>query len=330
MYLLADHIISPLGRTTAETLRAVRDGLSLKRFATAEHFVDLCIEASEAAICGANIAPCDDDVVFMLCSTKGNDLDLYTPAEVIRNHFGNPNRSVVVSNACISGVAGQIAAKRLIDSGYYHKVMVIGCDLVTPFIESGFIALQALSFDPCLPFDKNRRGLNLGEAAAVMLYSADKPARPCWELVAGSIHNDANHITSPSRTGEGSYRCLKDVIEGTNAEDIAMVGLHGTGTLYNDEMESIAMHRAGLDNVPCGSLKGYFGHTLGAAGVLETITALHAIDEGWIPASKGYTEQGTSFALSVSNIVRTTDKRQFVKLMSGFGGCNAAIRLMKN
>ena len=309
-------IISPLGVGSAanvEAVRAGRSGLSVhtNRFADVEpfcaslfdspqEFVPLCIRCVEDALNDAKIAA-DASTIFILSTTKGDNLDLLTPAQTIARHFGNPNPPIVVSNACTSGVCAQIIAKRLLDAGLYQHAIVIGCDIQTRFIVSGFQSFKALSPEPCLPFSPERKGLNLGEAAATIIYSQEPRAEsqePHWVLEAGSIHNDANHLSAPSRTGEGAYRCLIDVLEGVTPADIDLLGVHGTATLYNDDMETIAIERAGLQDVEKSILKPFFGHTMGAAGIVETIIGIEMLGKG-----------------------------TFIKMLSGFGGVNAAIRL---
>lgn len=309
-------IISPLGVGSAanvEAVRAGRSGLSVhtNRFAdvepfcaslfdTPQEFVPLCIRCVEDALNDAKIAA-DASTIFILSTTKGDNLDLLTPAQTIARHFGNPNPPIVVSNACTSGVCAQITAKRLLDAGLYQHAIVIGCDIQTRFIVSGFQSFKALSPEPCLPFSPERKGLNLGEAAATIIYSQEPRAEsqePHWVLEAGSIHNDANHLSAPSRTGEGAYRCLIDVLEGVTPADIDLLGVHGTATLYNDDMETIAIERAGLQDVEKSILKPFFGHTMGAAGIVETIIGIETLGKG-----------------------------TFIKMLSGFGGVNAAIRL---
>lgn len=309
-------IISPLGVGSAanvEAVRAGRSGLSVhtNRFAdvepfcaslfdTPQEFVPLCIRCVEDALNDAKIAA-DASTIFILSTTKGDNLDLLTPAQTIARHFGNPNPPIVVSNACTSGVCAQITAKRLLDAGLYQHAIVIGCDIQTRFIVSGFQSFKALSPEPCLPFSPERKGLNLGEAAATIIYSQEPRAEsqePHWVLEAGSIHNDANHLSAPSRTGEGAYRCLIDVLEGVTPADIDLLGVHGTATLYNDDMETIAIERAGLQDVEKSILKPLFGHTMGAAGIVETIIGIEMLGKG-----------------------------TFIKMLSGFGGVNAAIRL---
>ncbi|MCQ2147573.1 MAG: 3-oxoacyl-ACP synthase, partial [Bacteroidales bacterium] len=201
-----------------------------------------------------------------------------------------------------------------------------GCDIQSKFIVSGFQSFKALSLSPCKPFDKDRDGLNLGEASAAMILSS----APCftrdlgWTLVSGSIRNDANHISGPSRTGEGSYRALIGASGGSDKENIAFVNVHGTSTPYNDEMESIALGRAGLNEYQINALKGNYGHTMGAAGIVESIISMKAVERGIVLPTKGFENMGVSVPVSVSSETRTTAKRSFVKLLSGFGGCNAA------
>lgn len=293
-----------------------------------------------------------DRVLFILSTTKGNvflldelsvacnefgydtasiSKERVLPgkaAETITDYFGNKAGAVVVSNACISGLCAQIEAVRALRSGDYAYAVVIGCDLQSPFIVSGFQSFKALSGERCRPFDINRNGLNLGEAVATIIYKrvAVDDIKPAdWVACRGAVRNDANHISGPSRTGEGSYRALKAVTDGVDIDKLAFVNLHGTATLYNDEMESIAMDRAGLGELPANGLKGFYGHTMGAAGVLESILSMYAADDNTVLATKGFFEQGTTYKVNVCSENRYTDRSAFVKLLSGFGGCNAAL-----
>ncbi len=321
-------IISPLGegsQANFEAVQAGRSGLRLytDRFAdvepfcaslfdTPQDFVELCVRSVELAVSSQNSAVSlqDAGTIFILSTTKGDQLDLLSPAQAIARHFGNPNPPIVVSNACTSGVCAQITAMRLLEAGVYRHAVVVGCDLQSRFIVSGFQAFKALSPEPCLPFSPERKGLNLGEAAATIIYSqrpTTNDQRPVWTLEAGAIHNDANHISAPSRTGEGAYLCLKDVLQGVSPSDIDLLGVHGTATLYNDDMEKIAIERAGLQDVPVSALKPFFGHTMGAAGVLETILCMMQMENGKWKMDNG--------------------QLQIIKMLSGFGGVNAAIRL---
>lgn len=304
-------------------------------------FEQLCILSAHRAISACGLDSTDKSVIFILSTTKGNvdglEKDPCNPecyightAQKISEFFGNPNTPIVASNACISGVCAQIAGIRPLLSGQYAHAVVIGCDVVSRFIISGFQSFKALSPELCKPYDRSRIGLNLGEAAGTLILSTQRPANmDAWHYAACSIHNDANHISGPSRTGEGSYRVLADILNGIDKSDLAFINAHGTATAYNDEMESIAIHRAGLDDVPVNGLKGYYGHTLGAAGVIETILSMKAVDNGVIPATKGYEECGTSYVLNISSEVRATRNRTFIKILSGFGGSNAGIAYQK-
>ena len=293
------------------------------------------------ALKGTGIDPASEDVLFVVSSTKGNVelLDsgagprggdpaererLGNSAERIAGFFGNKNTPVVVSNACISGLCAQIAAMRELQAGKFGTVIVTGTDVQSRFIISGFQSFKALSLEACRPFDAQRKGLNLGEAAATIIFRYKTPASDDWVLLRGAVRNDANHISGPSRTGEGSFRAIKAALGDVKPEELALVSVHGTSTAYNDEMESIALTRAGLQNVPVNSLKGYFGHTMGAAGILETILSMASVDDGTVLGTRGYSECGVSCPPDISPAPRKTVKRAFVKLLSGFGGCNAA------
>ena len=289
-------------------------------------------------------------VALVLSSTKGNTTittnaegiktigkTFSQSAENIAQAIGLKTKPITVSNACISGLSAQIQAMRMIECGLYDTVIVSGCDIQSKFIVSGFQSFMALSIKQCRPFDEDRNGLNLGEAVATIVYCNENVAmdkdlqkslqlkdNKIWALCKGSIRNDAFHISGPSRTAEGSYRALRQIMEGEDKSKIACINAHGTATLYNDDMESRAIGRAEMLDIPTNSLKGYFGHTMGAAGILETILTMRSIADGTVIGTKGYNACGTICELKMTSSHRSTDKTQFIKLMSGFGGCNAA------
>ncbi|MBR0304141.1 MAG: 3-oxoacyl-ACP synthase [Bacteroidales bacterium] len=311
------------------------------------------ILAVHQAIAEANIAANRSDVIFILSTTKGN-VDLlesnpYEPerpylwrsAQLIAEFFGNPNTPIVVSNACISGCAAQIAAANQLRYGGYKYAVVVGAETLSKFVISGFQSFKALSKERCMPFDGSRCGLNLGEAAAAIVYTIDDDPTHIPDnaliLRAGAINNDANHISGPSRTGEGLLRAINKVIAGfDNAQPafdvnrLAFINAHGTATLYNDDMESVAISRANLQQVPVNSLKGYFGHTLGAAGILETIMAYQAIKNHTIIGTKGTDNPAPACPINVATSTMNTNGDAFMKLISGFGGSNAALLMEIN
>ena len=353
---IGESILSPLGATPAENFAAVCRGESaLQRyegmFGVREPFVaslmdrgrwtvpgrtffdSIVIEAAQRAVEAAGIDPASPRTAFVLSTIKGNieyidtqDVTLACSARRLADAFGNPNPAVVVSNACISGLAALLQGRRMLLSGRFDHVVVVGAEVQSRFIVTGFQSLKALSEAPCKPFDAARDGLNLGEAAAAIVLGFGESG---WELVDGAVRNDANHISGPSRTGEGSYKALRYVLKHTSPEELAFVNVHGTSTLYNDEMEAIAIDRAGLLDVPVNALKGTFGHTMGAAGILESILSMHAVDTGLVLPTRGFSELGVSRPVRVSAQTGTTDKRAFVKLLSGFGGVNGALLFRK-
>ena len=348
---MGESILSPLGATPAENFAAVCRGESaLQRyegiFGVHEPFVaslmdrnrwtvpgrtffdSIVVEAARRAVEAAGIDPASPRTAFILSTIKGNiefiDTQDVTLAASARRL--NPNPAVVVSNACISGLAALLQGRRMLLSGGYDHVVVVGAEVQSRFIVTGFQSLKALSEAPCKPFDAARDGLNLGEAAAAVVLGFGEAG---WELVDGAVRNDANHISGPSRTGEGSFKALRYVLKQTRPEELAFVNVHGTSTLYNDEMEAIAIDRAGLLNVPVNALKGTFGHTMGAAGILESILSMLAVDAGLVLPTRGFSERGVSRPVRVSAAAGQTDKRAFVKLLSGFGGVNGALLFRK-
>ena len=272
--------------------------------------------------------------IFMLGSKhSGYPASAATLAETakrIASFFGNETEPVVISNACTSGVCALIAARRAILSKRIDTAVVIGVDMLSRFVISGFQSFKALSTEPCKPFDKERIGLNIGEAAATMILQNKSESRIGKNAIcieAGAIRNDANHISGPSRTGEGLFLALQSCLEGIAPEQIAVINAHGTATAYNDEMESIALTRAGLIEVPVNALKGYLGHTLGAAGVLESIITMRSLHEGMLLPTKGFDTLGVSYPINILKEAQRTDKSYAVKMLSGFGGCNAVLLL---
>ncbi|MCB0663843.1 MAG: hypothetical protein KDC24_13940, partial [Saprospiraceae bacterium] len=249
----------------------------------------------------------DPSTGFIFSTTKGN-IDLLgrvdelkrlesslllqpTAQKVWKALGGNDIPPLVVCNACISGLVAIIHGARMIERGQYKNVIVTGADVLSDFIITGFNALKALGTGPCRPFDKNRDGISLGEGCGTVLLSGEGEVSDI-QFLAGAISNDANHISGPSRTASGLVQAVKEV---NRQIDITpdYISAHGTATLYNDEMEAIGFQQLGLQDIPVNSFKGYWGHTLGAAGVLETLAASYSLKEDTLFESVGYENQGT-------------------------------------
>lgn len=277
-----------------------------------------------------------DETVFILSSTKGNIelLGRVPDKEVLLSHsafkiadaLGVKNPPVVISQACISGVAAYLYGLRVLQSGRYKNAVITGADRVTKFVLSGFQSFQAVAQEPCRPFDAERSGINLGEAAATIILSTGSQNKPLAQLVSGATSNDANHISGPSRTGEELAIAIGRSLKAASvlSEHVHTVSAHGTATLYNDEMESRAFAKAGISHVPVHSLKGLAGHTLGTAGVLETALLVESIRRQTQIPSIGFKNIGVSQPLSITKEMAPARIEFALKTASGFGGCNAA------
>ena len=304
-------------------------------------FERMAIVVTAKALAETDVDAASSDTMFILASTKGNvhllsadtecdveRLSLSVAADKIAGWFGNHRKPLVVSNACISGLHAQIEAMRILQAKRAKTVIVIAADMLSPFIVSGFQAFKTVSDELCRPFDEERLGLNLGEAAACVLYQLKTESEinaSDWIVRTGAVFNDAFHISHPSKTAEGSWRALTETMQGIPSSSFALVNVHGTATMYNDEMEAVALDRAGLSDVPINSLKGFWGHTLGAAGLLETLITMASLDNGVVLGTKGFSALGVSRNVNISADNRKATGKRFIKLISGFGGCNAAM-----
>lgn len=331
----------PAARIDAARLAQQAEEAGLSGYARMEQLFLLCLNET---ILKSGVDPASPQCGLILSTTKGNieylrkdpaslaDAGLYEMGRKIASRLRCVNEPVIVSNACISGVSALIVASRLIEAGIYKHVLVAGGDMLTRFVVTGFQSFKSVSPTACRPYDRERDGLSLGEACGAILVTVDK--RQVREkqpvvIAGGAITNDANHISGPSRTGDGLYYAVSQAMEeaGIAPHEVSFVNAHGTATLYNDEMESKAFHRAHLDTVPLNSLKPYWGHTLGASGIIESIVCLEQLRCGEVWGTKGYETCGVPYPLSIHSETVTVPMRACVKTASGFGGCNAAIVL---
>jgi len=371
VYIAADNIVSPLGSTTAENFQQLKENLSgVKQHnstfspqpfyaalfeensiynATAKYtkYEQLLIASIGNAIKNAGIDVKNEKTVLIISSTKGNislletetyndelkqRMSLYNSAKLVADFFGFIHNPVVLSNACISGVLAMITGMRMLQSGQYENAVVAGADVISKFVLSGFQSFQAISDEACKPFDSDRKGINLGEAAGSVILSSNKKFAAEIKLSGGGVSNDANHISGPSRTGEELSVAIKKALENASvsAEEIDFISAHGTATLYNDEMEAKAITICGMEKVPVNSLKGYYGHTLGAAGLIESIITAHSMKENILIPTRGFLKPGVSQPINICSTLQTATLNKCLKTASGFGGCNAALVLSKN
>ncbi|MDR2235692.1 MAG: beta-ketoacyl synthase [Chryseobacterium sp.] len=286
-----------------------------------------------------------EDTAFILSTTKGNisllknrselpeGVYLSALAQKIAGYFGFTKKPIVVSNACVSGVMAIAVAKSMISTGKYKDAFVIAGDELSEFVISGFNSFQAIGNGPCKPYDKNRNGINIGEAAAAVYITSALSGNEKFrfKISGDSAVNDANHISGPSRTGDGLYASIRTAMAEAKVtpEQIDFISAHGTATLYNDEMESIAFSRMNLQLIPLNSMKGYYGHCLGASGLLESIISMESALHSTLIPSKNFEEIGVSEPLNIIRENQHAEIRYILKTASGFGGCNAAVVLEK-
>lgn len=364
VWVIADSIISPLGTTSEENFNNVVNSISgvhnifdpqlsatpfysgkiseLTRSRDLTRFEQMCVHAVSEIKARHKLI--SDKTLFILSTTKGNIELLKTEPNHSRIHLHAAamkiaevcqlENVIVVSNACVSGVMAITIAKRYLEKGKYDHAIILGADELTSFVVSGFQSLGALSNERCKPFDRERKGINLGEAAAAILISTKPNAfgiMPSVKILGSGLTNDANHISGPSRTGEELAMAIDRSLRESNipSTEIDFISAHGTATLYNDEMEAKAFHLTGYSDTPLNSLKGFYGHTLGAAGVLETIISIHSLRNNALVPSLGFSELGVPHKLNVITSPIKKPLRTFLKTASGFGGCNAAIVFQK-
>lgn len=293
-----------------------------------------------------------EETAFILSTTKGNisllknkatlpeGVYLSKLAQKIADFFGFKTKPIVVSNACVSGVMAIAVAKNMIQAGRYKDAFVVAGDEISEFVISGFNSFQAIGSQPCQPYDKNRSGINIGEATAAAFITGHCEERSdeaisnesfSFKISGDSAINDANHISGPSRTGDGLYASIKNAMTEAqvSAEQINFISAHGTATIYNDEMEAIAFNRMELQNVPLNSMKGFYGHCLGASGLLESIISMESALHNTLISSKNFEEMGVSQPLHIIKENQPSEIKYILKTASGFGGCNAAIVLEK-
>jgi len=324
--------------------------LAINNLPAYSHYEQLLITSILDAHTDSLVNLSDPETLFVFSTTKGNislleiqpltsdlveQMQLSHSALRVTQFFNNKNKPVVISNACISGVAALLYSKRILESGQYKHVVVAGADTISKFVYSGFQSFQALSPSPCHPFSEVRNGINLGEAGATIIISAENENHSQKENIyigQGGISNDSNHISGPSRTGRELSTVINNAISesGLTAGDIDFISAHGTATPYNDEMEARAFYLSGLQETPVNSLKGYFGHTLGAAGIVESAISMMSLKKGIALSSLGYQSPGLTPTLKIIETPLYKNMKHCLKTASGFGGCNAAIVFSKN
>ncbi|MBN2642536.1 MAG: beta-ketoacyl-[acyl-carrier-protein] synthase family protein [Victivallales bacterium] len=254
------------------------------------------------------------------------------PAEYIKHKLNLSGPALTVTNACSSGSDAIGVGMAWIEAGVCDMVVAGGCDELHPVSQAGFFALGVLSEGLCLPFDRDRDGLNLGEGAALMLLekrtlAESRGAEIKAVAVAYAGSNDMHHITQPDPEGKGLERAVKKALDtaGITSDDIGFINAHGTGTLHNDAAECSAFARLFGQNCKYFSVKGLTGHTLGAAGAIEAVMTVMLLENAFIPVSAGFSACGNGVNIAPVCQTHKYETAYALSTSLAFGGCNSAL-----
>ena len=256
----------------------------------------------------------------------------YSPAEYISEYFGLTGPAVTISTACSSSAKAFATAARHIEAGFADAAIVGGVDSLCMTTLYGFNSLKIVSTKPCKPCDKNRDGLSLGEAAGFALLEKTDQAKNGGSNVLLSGYgesSDAYHMSAPHPEGIGAQLAMKSALEmsGKKPEAIDYINMHGTATPANDTIEANAIARIFGNDTPCSSTKGWTGHTLGAAGIAETIISTICLRSGIIPGCLNMEEVDP--AISCKIVASTMQAKISTAIVNsfGFGGNNCSLVL---
>ncbi|MCT4639908.1 MAG: beta-ketoacyl-[acyl-carrier-protein] synthase family protein [Bacteroidales bacterium] len=278
---------------------------------------------------------------FLTNDTQNKYIDIHhcgDNTEKIARDLGIKDFTSTISTACSSSINTIMFGARLIKMGILDRVIAGGVDALSKFTLNGFNTLMILDKEHCRPFDETRVGLNLGEGAGFVVIEADdivnkSGKKPVCEVSGYANANDAYHQTASSPDGNGAFMAMTNAlkISGLSAEDINYVNVHGTGTNNNDLSEGIALKRLFGDNVPpFSSTKGYTGHTLGAAGAIETIFSALAIQNQVTYPNLNFKNTITDLGISPqTDVMKNTEVKHVLSNSFGFGGNNSTIILSK-
>jgi 3-oxoacyl-[acyl-carrier-protein] synthase-1/3-oxoacyl-[acyl-carrier-protein] synthase II len=271
------------------------------------------------------------------CQDEEPDMALITrflksnPAAVLAREFETTGPCQTVVNACSSGTDAVGLGALWIQSGLCDIVLAGGSDELTHVTYNGFISLMITDDSPCKPFDRERKGLNLGEGAAVLVLESEdfrrnrkKQARAF--VLGYGASCDAYHLTAPHPQGSGLKRAVQEAMElsGVVAEDLAFINAHGTGTKDNDRVESQVLHDL-LPEIPFLSTKGYTGHTLGAAGAIEAAFTIACLEEGRVPKNAGFSTPDPELPASPAESEVRVKGTVALSESLAFGGHNAVL-----
>jgi 3-oxoacyl-[acyl-carrier-protein] synthase II len=250
--------------------------------------------------------------------------------------FGIAAPCEVIANACASGTNAIGHALQCVRSGRYQRVLTGGYDALAEMVFVGFDSLEASTREKCRPFDRDRSGMVLGEGAAVLalenLEDAQRRGVPILaEMVGYGISTDNFHITKPEPSGIGPRQAMQRALDSAriSASDVDYINAHGTATMFNDAAEGKAIG-ALFDGVPVSSTKSMMGHSLGAAGAIEAVVCLLALQHQFLPPNINFTTPDDELDVNiVANEARLAPVNTVLSNSFGFGGTNASILMRK-
>jgi 3-oxoacyl-[acyl-carrier-protein] synthase I len=250
----------------------------------------------------------------------------YSVARYVRQQLELQGPAAVVSTACSSSAKVFGQAARMIELGLIDAAVVGGVDSLCLTTLYGFQALELVSSDICRPWDAQRKGLSLGEAAAFALLERNAAAPMAWLLGCGES-SDGHHMSSPHPEGAGAAMAMRQALAqaGRTAADVDYINLHGTGTPGNDAAEDRGVCTVFGTDTPCSSTKGYTGHTLGAAGGVEAAVSMLALQHGLAPAGLNVNQLDPSLQVNYLLQARTGTLELVASNSFGFGGSNACL-----
>ncbi|HKY91735.1 MAG TPA: beta-ketoacyl-[acyl-carrier-protein] synthase family protein [Nevskiaceae bacterium] len=248
-------------------------------------------------------------------------------AAFVRLALGLEGPAMAISTACSSSAKVFASAHRAIETGLCDAAVVGGVDSLCLTTLHGFNSLQLVSPRPCRPADATRDGISIGEAAGFAIVEPGAVSR--FALLGYGESSDAHHMSTPEPSGRGAVDAMRAALAraGLEPRDIDYLNLHGTGTQANDLAEDRGVCTTFGDAIPCSSTKGWTGHTLGAAGILEAVIALICCEQGFVPRSLNTVEKDPRIGASVQLASRSAAVRRVMSNSFGFGGSNCALVL---
>jgi 3-oxoacyl-[acyl-carrier-protein] synthase I len=256
-------------------------------------------------------------------------LNPHSPGLFIAHRLGLDGPNMTINTACSSSAKIFATAARWLNAGVVDAVLVGGADTLCLSVLHGFDSLQLVSESPCRPFDTNRDGINLGEAAGfALLAKATAVTQHSGVRLSGyGESSDAHHMSHPHPEGAGARLAIEQALQqaGLTASDIGYINLHGTASRANDHIEGNLLKAMFGTNTLASSTKGWTGHTLGTAGILEAILAIEALKSGIVPGTLNLQEVDPELGIAMSAQNQTASLRHVMSNSFGFGGNNASL-----